>query len=283
MVQINVKREYPIFKANDLIQKSRFSLSLAEQKTVAYICSLLQENDPTYTPTPGEPWRLEYKFDIREYCQICGLDYDNGNNYAQVKATLKKLSDRSMWVPIDGEDVLCRWLAKVRTNKRSGIATIKLDDDMVPYLFGLKKYFTRYELINILGMKSAYSIRLYEVLKSYANMHEFEISVQKFKELMGIENLKTYKDFWYVREKVLDIAITEINRLTDLEVQYLLDRSGRGRGGSVKNIKFIISEKGTWERIQAQTNTLNILNGHIPGQTKLDLEGVNAEGNNDEW
>lgn len=87
------------------------------------------------------PYQLEYEFDIRKYCQICNIDYNNGKNYADIKSILKGLSDKSMWVTFDekpDEEVLCRWLAKVRTNKRSGIAHIKLDEDLVPYLFDLK-------------------------------------------------------------------------------------------------------------------------------------------------
>ncbi|MBT9937837.1 replication initiation protein, partial [Anaerostipes hadrus] len=158
---IEKKKGYMVVKGNELIQKNRFELSLTEQKTVAYICSMIQ---PMQKSESG--FQLEYEFNIREYCKICDIAYDSGKNYTFVKDTLKKLSDRSMWLTFGDEEVLCRWLAKVKTNKRSGIAHIKLDEDLAPYLFDLKQQFTQYQLYNVLGMKSAFSVRIYELMKS---------------------------------------------------------------------------------------------------------------------
>ena len=84
--EIKKSKGYLVVKSNDLIQRNRFELSLPEQKTVAYICSMIQ---PMQTEESG--FQLEYEFKIREYCKICGIDYDNGKNYQDVKATLKKI------------------------------------------------------------------------------------------------------------------------------------------------------------------------------------------------
>ena len=118
-IGIATKREYLVVKGNELIQNNRFELSLPEQKTVAFICSMIKPIE-AIDRAKGVPFQLEYDFNIRDYCKVCGIDYDAGKNYADVKATLKKLSDRSMWVTFEenpDEEVLCRWLSKVRTNK----------------------------------------------------------------------------------------------------------------------------------------------------------------------
>ena len=97
---IAAKREYLVVKANELVQKNRFELSLTEQKTVAFICSMIKP-----VKNSKEPYQLDYEFNIREYCKICGFNYDSGQNYADVKATLKKLRDRSMWLTLpDGSE-----------------------------------------------------------------------------------------------------------------------------------------------------------------------------------
>ena len=87
--ELKKKKGYMVVKGNDLIQKNRFELSLTEQKTVAYICSMIQ---PMQKSESG--FQLEYEFNIREYCKICDIAYDSGKNYTFVKDTLKKLSDR---------------------------------------------------------------------------------------------------------------------------------------------------------------------------------------------
>ena len=41
-LEILKKREYLVVKGNELIQQNRFELSLTEQKTVAFICSMIK-------------------------------------------------------------------------------------------------------------------------------------------------------------------------------------------------------------------------------------------------
>ena len=209
---IEKKKGYIVVKGNELIQKNRFELSLTEQKTVAYICSMIQ---PMQKSESG--FQLEYDFNIREYCKICDIAYDSGKNYTFVKDTLKKLSDRSMWLTFGDEEVLCRWLAKVRTNKRSGIAHIKLDEDLAPYLFDLKQQFTQYQLYNVLGM---------------------------------VENVKSYINYKDYRVKVLEKAQTEINELTDINIEFEPIKTGR----KVTSIKFIIEEKFKNSRKRIRTS-----------------------------
>lgn len=112
--EIKKSKGYLVVKSNDLIQRNRFELSLPEQKTVAYICSMIQ---PIQTEESG--FQLEYEFKIREYCKICGIDYDNGKNYQDVKATLKKLRDKSMWLTLpDGQKQQLDGLLKLQPIKK---------------------------------------------------------------------------------------------------------------------------------------------------------------------
>lgn len=250
--KLEKNRQYLVVKGNDLIQKSRFELSLPEQKTIAYICSKIKPAEN------GQPFQLEYDFDIREYCKTCGIDYDNGKNYRDVKAILQRLSDRSMWVTFEenpDEEVLCRWLSKVWTNKRSGMAKIRIDEDLAPYLFGLGQRFTQYQLKNILGMKSAFSVRIYEILKSYAYKKFMEIELDELKRLLAVDKVKSYNRFPDFRRYVLEIAMREINELTDLEVSYETILKGK----KVVGIRFNIATKDAIGRAIADKKTSMVL------------------------
>lgn len=244
--EIKKSKGYLVVKSNDLIQRNRFELSLPEQKTVAYICSMIQ---PMQTEESG--FQLEYEFKIREYCKICGIDYDNGKNYQDVKATLKKLRDKSMWLTLpDGSETTVGWLAKATTNKKSGIAHIKLDEDMVPYLFDLKQKFTQYQLYNVLGMKSAFSVRIYELMKSYSFRHTITFELDELKKLLMVEDVKSYNRFPDFRRKVLEKAQLEINELTDINIEFEPIKTGR----KVTSIKFIIEEKFNNSRKRIRTS-----------------------------
>lgn len=240
-IGILTKREYVVVKSNELVQHNRFELSLTEQKTVAFVCSMIKPIEAK-DRAKGVPYQLEYDFNIRDYCKVCGIDYDNGNNYANIKATLKKLSDRSMWVTFEenpDEEVLCRWLSKVRTNKKSGIAHIKLDEDLVPYLFDLGQKFTEYQLYNILAMKSAFSVRFYELMKSYAFQKSKTFDIDELKRLLMVDDVKSYKNFNLFKTYVLEVAEREINELTDITISFEPITHGR----KVVKVRFTIKEK----------------------------------------
>jgi len=216
-------KEQQIWKRNDIVQKSKFSLSATEQKTINYLISLIK---------PKEEYKnqiqpVEYEFEIQDYCKICDIDYNQGKNYKMVRDTLKSLRDKSTNITLpDGNDTSVSWVNKYWSNKGSGKAKIRFDDDMAPYLFDLNKNTTRFQLLNILPMQSKYSIRLYEICKSWAGIHLKQYDLGELRAILGIvENeLIRYPDF---RRYVLKIAQREINEYTDLNVDFEPITKGR--------------------------------------------------------
>ena len=229
-------RDKEVIKANDLIQKSRFSLSLLQQKIVLYLISQISVFDTDF--------RL-YEFSIREFCQVCGLDYDSGGNYAYLKDQIKEIRDKSIWIKLpNGDETLLAWIEKPYINENSGVIKIRLDRDMIPYLIQLKENFTKYELIFTLHFKSKYTIRLYELIKSihYHDLEAYErtYTVDELQKLLDAEIYKTYQHF---RENVLDKAIAEISEYSDKTVSYQPIRVGKKIG----KIKFHIESKDSLE------------------------------------
>lgn len=246
-LNILTKREYLVVKGNELVQKNRFELSLPAQKTVAFICSMIKPIEAV-DRAKGVPYQLEYEFNIREYCKVCGIDYDNGKNYADVKATLKNLRDRSIWVTMaDGSETTVSWLDRATTNKKSGIVKVRIDDRLAPYLFDLGQKFTQYQLYNILAMKSAFSVRIYELMKSYAYQRSKTFELDELKHLLMVDDIKSYNRFPDFRRKVLEVAQGEINELTDINIYFEPITKGR----KVVKIKFHIQQKEPMERFVA--------------------------------
>lgn len=248
-IEITKKREYLVVKGNDLIQNNRYELSLPEQKTVAFVCSMIKPIN-AIDRAKGIPFQLDYEFNIRDYCKVCGIDYDAGKNYADVKATLKRLRDRSMWLTLeDGSETTVAWLDRVTTNKKSGIAKIRIDDRIAPNLFDLGQRFTQYQLYNILAMRSSFSVRLYELLKSYlikeSTSKTFDIVA--LKKLLMVEDVKSYDNFKDFRKKVLEKAQEEINELTDINIYFEPITKGR----KTVKVKFRIERKDPIQRMLA--------------------------------
>lgn len=207
-------RNYKVTKSNALIQKTRFNLSLLEQKIIAYLCARIE-------PTDAE--LRTYTFDIQEFCEICGINTDG--MYSNLKEVTQKLADKSFWFsPSASEEVLLRWISAVRYNKKHGSITISISDDMRPFLLELKSRFTTYHLFNILAFKSGYSVRMYELLKSFANLAVWTVNVNELKKKLNAEQYGNYKDF---RIRVIDIAQREINKFADINFTYEAIAKGR--------------------------------------------------------
>ena len=229
-------RDKTITKANDLIQKSRFSLSLQQQKIVLYLISQISSFD--------EDFKL-YEFSIPEFCRVCGIDFDNGKNYKNLKDAVKEISDKSVWVRLEnGRETLLRWIEKPYIDDGSGTIQIRLDKDMKPFLLRLKENFTSYELIWTLHFKSKYTIRLYELAKSI-HFHEMEEYKRRYtpdelKVLLGGESYKEYRDF---KRRALVPSIHEINAYSDKNI--VMTEITKGR--KVVEVELTVSSKSSLE------------------------------------
>lgn len=209
-------RNYKIVKSNDMIQKSRFNLQTQEQRIILYLISKIQPEDMELK---------EHSFNIRDFCKVCGLDADNGFNYKQIKKTLKDLRDKSIWITLDdGSEALLSWLDSVIMHPKNGTIKVKISEMIKPYLLHLREKFTQYELLYTLAMKSQYSLRLYELLKSYEFQSKKIFDINELKRLLSAENYVRYPDF---KRYVLDIAMREINDLSDLSITYEAIKSGK--------------------------------------------------------
>ena len=71
-----------------------------------------------------------------------------------------------------------------------GKISIRLSEEIKPYVLALSNKYTQYQLRNILEFSSLYSIRLYEILKSESNRlgsEKVELSVTHLREILNCE------------------------------------------------------------------------------------------------
>lgn len=249
-LEIIEQRDYKVVKANEIIQRARIDLGIMELKTFAFILSKVKPTDKK-----GQA----YVFNIQDYCNVCEIDFKNGKNYANVKKALKTLRDKSFWlIDEDGKETTVGWLSKAQIDKRSGKATVKLDEDLQKYVVGWFEQYTQYSLCQVLPMQSQYSFLLFELLKSYANLKQHIFDIDDLKSKIGGTTYENFKDF---RRRVLDIATKEINMYTDLEVSWEPINKGR----KVIQIKFYINER---DKNWGNFRTVKVKN-HMAGQMTL--------------
>ena len=244
-------------KANDLIQKSRFNLSLQQQKIVLYLISQI---------TPFDEEFKTYEFSIPEFCRVCGITLESGKNYSDLKTAVKDIADKSLWVTLEnGDAALLRWIEKAKITSGGGTIKIRIDDDMKPFLLQLKENFTQYELVYTLHFKSKYTIRLYELIKSvhYHNLTEYKrrYSIAELQRLLDAEIYTEYRDF---KRRVLLPSMEEINAYSDKIITMEEARHGR----KVLSVEFSIRSKDSLETLRIRDGIDKEM-GLLPGQISL--------------
>lgn len=244
-------------KANQLIQKNRFDMTVREQRLLLYCISRIK---------PTDKGNEVFKISIRDVCAACGIE-DNvtGGAYAAMKEALKKLDSFNFYMKDDdGRDHLVHWIEHVVIDperKNRACVQFNFDPRIVPYLFEVRTRFTQYQLGGVLQMKSVYGIRLFELAKSYENMREKTFDLKELRYLLGAET-KAYDKYSFLKMRVLDPAVNELRTYSDLKVDYIPLHDGRpiqeGKRDKVTGIKLIISNGANerserwWEQIDRE-------------------------------
>lgn len=226
-----------VVKSNELIQRSRFKLSLTQQKVVLYLCSQIQQTD--------EDFKL-YTIPIREFCQLCGIDGAGGRQYKAIQTTLEQLRQKSYIINLtEHRSTSVSWVDKWYLDTSEGVKSvqIRLDPDMKPYLLRLKDNYTKYEYAYTLRMTHKATPRLYELLKSYhydkTKPYDKAFDVDELRQLLDADDKESYRQFRYFRSVVLEPAVNEISEQTDIVVTMQARKQGR----TVVEVTFHIEPK----------------------------------------
>lgn len=215
-------------KSNDMIQKSRYTLSLREQRLLLYCISKIKPDDKGDT---------RYIIKLRDAVKICGYNENSigGQAYNDVFDAFKILRDRGFTIPTEKGRARVAFIDNPEQDK-DGNMEFNFNKYVVPYLFDVKKKFTQYNLRVVIKFRSTYGIRLYELLKSYQNLGEKIFTLDELRERLGAEE-QSYKKYGLFRKNVLEQALKDIEN-SDLKVSYIEIKEGR----KVTSLQFIISD-----------------------------------------
>ena len=214
-------------KSNDLIQNAMSTLTLSQQKLMLHIFAMIKPSD---TELP------RYEMSIYEFLKLCGVDPHNGSMYAQVRNNIDSIANAKVqWIRLAGTQkiTMFRWLSGATIDEGTGKIVLTLDQALKPHLIQLKEFYTTMNITYTLPMKSQYSLKIYELCKSYQNL--YLTKKQKGEPLVwNIETLKKQVDCnatnWaHVRRTVLDKAKSEINGHTDIYFDYEVYEKDRQR------------------------------------------------------
>lgn len=125
------------------------------------------------------------------------------------------------------------WNAFIGMGYDKGHFTFEWNPKMLPHILELKdSYYITTDLAIASHFKSSFSWTLYDYLKAYYGLWYKVISKDDLMELFGVKNVKSYQDnSGLFKKRVLDVAISEINEHTELEISYKVEKEGRSISG----------------------------------------------------
>ena len=256
-LEIKYNKEALIVQANDLIRGLRDDYTLLEAKIIRLAISQIVMDDTDLKT---------YNCRITDLADFLGITQDN--IYRDVEATIDGLmrkvitiKDKTKKPKRNGEYHYKKFHWVDTCYYQNGILTLKMSDELKPFLLGLNQYFTEYGLECILSLPTNYSIRLYELLVSYqytvntysntfhaTNLfphiqkqdNELIFSVDYLKNYFNCQN-KYEQDRFFVRW-VIDASVRAINKKSTergIRVSYRTAKEGR-------KIAYVLFKVNAW-------------------------------------
>lgn len=198
--ELKLNKDYCVVSANDLI-KGKQRMTIQESKLLYIAISQVVKEDKdfkTYTTT------------IPELAEFLGITSDN--LYRDIDRITDNLLQRFVKIKIDKNKwKKFQWVN--RADYDNGVLTLRLSDDIKPYLLELEKHYSQFLLSTMLTFKSYYASRIYQLLVcDMRGKEEFEktLTIEELRDFLQIEKKKFTRPFDLIKNTIA-IAKEEIN------------------------------------------------------------------------
>jgi plasmid replication initiation protein len=166
------------------------------------------------------------------------------------------------------ENVLSRWVSEIRYVDAEATVKLIFAPAIVPLITKLEEQFTKYELQQVSNLSSAYAVRLYELLIAWRSTGQTPvIELEEFKKKIGVLD-DEYTRMGNFKDRVLHLAMAQVNEFTDITVKYEQHKKGR----SIYGFSFSFKQKKNVNKpiLEARDqNTLDIFTKLTDAQRHL--------------
>ena len=227
---MSVKKEL-VVKSNRLVEAS-YRLTEVEMQIVLY--SICRSREDGVGLSPKDP------LTIRADDFAARFGTNTNKVYGQLKNAMDTLYRRTLIIrdedPKTGKPrvVETRWISDKAYIDGAGQIQITFAHKVIPFISQLEGDFTQYLLKQIGRMTSVYAVRLYELLLQHLKFGKREISIVWLKDTLQITGYDALKD---LKRRVIDVAVDQINKYSDINVSYTNIKTGRAITGFMFTIK----------------------------------------------
>ena len=223
-----------INSSNIAVQSNRFiearykeSLTFWESFLITKMCSMIAPEDVDFKP---------YKIYIKEVIDFMELT-PGGQVYNYIMDAAKRLLDRKIVIGAMDEQGRREIIETHIVTSVRRLLEPKQDDNMYvtltflpelkPFLLQLHKDFTKLDMEIFKQLKTASSIRLYQIFKSHMGKHQYKIQfdLEELKEILGVS--QKYVQYAGFKMRVLDEAKERLSSKTDISFTYEEQKIGK--------------------------------------------------------
>jgi plasmid replication initiation protein len=204
-----------VVSSNDLIH-AKYTFTLWQKRVFTYMISQINMEDTDF---------LVQRMYVKELMDF--FKVKNKDDYNVIQRIPEQLYEMSMKMPYTSEKGHKRW-REIRILSQftrpedkepdNAYIELKFNDDLKPHLLELKRLFSQYDIRNIIHLRSVYSFKLYELIKSNEYLGKWEISLSDLKEMLDVED--KYKHYGSFKLKILNQAQKDLTECCDVTFTY---------------------------------------------------------------
>lgn len=216
-------------KNNIVVQSNRLveayydtDLTATEHKILRYAAGKVKDK-------PEEFPRVT--FTVREFLDAGGISGDG--YYSRFEKIADELSRKRIKIKTEKNIGWIPWLSALIYE--NGEVQLTFNNMIKEMLLDLEGQFTKYDYKHIGNMRSAYTIRLFELLKQYAPIGKRRVQLDVLRNMLGTES--KYKQYGQFKLRVLKQAQKEMEEKGELTFEFNEIKQGR----KVVEVEFIIS------------------------------------------
>jgi plasmid replication initiation protein len=207
------------------VARAAHGLTLPEKRVIA---AALAKSDTTDGRALTDERFWTVKLTAAEYAETFEVSSDSAYEQLQGAADglLSKLIEEPRKGPRGVRIVKHQWLLRAVYERGQGAVTITWHPDLRPFVFCLRSEFTTFKLRHAAALRSIYSWRLFECLKSWDGAGKWSPTIEEFWSAMDAKPAHR-ANFKALRQRIIEPAVEELTKKNGLMISWEPVKEGR--------------------------------------------------------
>lgn len=202
-----------IVKQSYELNNARYSLTAMETDIIMRMIAEIKNEDEDFKP---------YRFKVSELESKMGKQLNRNS----IKAMADGIARKPLRIDKGkGSFLTIGWVSSFEYFAETGEIELCFDPKLKPYLLKLQGHFATSDIRQIFQLSSEYAKRIYTIFKQWEKVGNYTIEVSEWQKMLEVP--KTQLMYGQFKLKVLEVAKAQINKNTDLHVDYKEIKTGR--------------------------------------------------------